>query len=208
MIANTILSMFTKIFIVFAPKIQFNQTLINENNISPIGVNMVEPKIPNPKFANEVINAGGKTLNLCFQCGTCTGSCPSGRQTAFRVRKVIRMAQLGLKEDVLNSEDMWMCTTCYTCYERCPRGVQIVDIIMVLRNMGVKAGNMADAHKRVAGFLIKTGHMVPLTDDFKKLRVKFGLDEKPKTTLTDEKALGDVKKLCEITKFDKLIGVK
>lgn len=164
-------------------------------------------KEPNPEFANKVIEAGGKTLNLCFQCGTCTGSCPSGRQTAFRVRKVIRRAQLGLKDDVLNSDDMWMCTTCYTCYERCPRGVEIVNIIMALRNMAVKAGNMAEPHKRVAGFLVKTGHMVPLTDDFKKLRVKFGLDEEPKTTLTDEKAKNDVRKLCEVTEFDKLVGV-
>lgn len=168
---------------------------------------MADTKEPNPEFAKEIIEAGGKTLNLCFQCGTCTGSCPSGRQTAFRIRKVIRRAQLGLKEDVLPSEDIWMCTTCYTCYERCPRGVEIVNIVMALRNMAVKSGNMAEAHKRVAGFLVKTGHMVPLTDDFKKLRVKFGLEEIPKTTLSDDKAKDDVRKLCEITEFDKLVGV-
>ena len=78
---------------------------------------------------------------------------------------------------------------------------------MTLRNMAVKEGYMAEPHKRVAGFLVKTGHMVPLTDDFKKLRIKFGLDEKPKTTLSDEKAKDEVKKLCEITEFDKLVGV-
>lgn len=170
-------------------------------------VNDKIPKEPNPEFTKEVIDAGAKTLNLCFQCGTCTGSCPSGRQTAYRVRKVIRRAQLGLKDDVLQSDDIWMCTTCYTCYERCPRGVKIVDIIMTLRNMAVRVGNMAEQHKRVAGFLVKTGHMVPLTDDFKKLRVKFGLEETPKTTLSDEEAKMQVRKLCELTEFDKLVGV-
>jgi len=34
-------------------------------------------KEPNPEFAREVSQQhGGETLSLCFQCGTCTGSCP------------------------------------------------------------------------------------------------------------------------------------
>ena len=79
-----------------------------------------EPVTPDPVFAAELVEKGAKTLNLCFQCGTCTGSCASGRFTAFRTRKVVRRAQLGLKDQILPSDDLWMCTTCYTCYERCP----------------------------------------------------------------------------------------
>lgn len=165
-----------------------------------------EPKQPNPEFTNQVIEEGADTLNLCFQCGTCTGSCPSGRYTAFRIRKVIRRAQLGFKEDVLPSEDLWFCTTCYTCHERCPRGVEIPDILFTLRNMAVRDGHMGEAHKRVAGFLVKTGHMVPLTDEFKEHRKKMELDEVPKTTMSDKKALEDVQKLIKKTKFDELIG--
>ncbi len=165
-----------------------------------------EPKQPNPEFTNQVIREGADTLNLCFQCGTCTGSCPSGRYTAFRVRKVIRRAQLGFKEDVLPSEDLWFCTTCYTCHERCPRGVEIPGILFTLRNMAVREGFMGEAHKKVAGFLVKTGHMVPLTDEFKAARTKMELPEIPPTTLMDKKALEEVQKLIKKTEFDKLIG--
>ena len=77
------------------------------------------------------------------------GSCPSGRLTAFRTRQLIRKAQLGLKDDILQSPDLWMCTTCYSCVERCPRDVEIVDIITVMRNMAVKEGFMADEHKKI-----------------------------------------------------------
>ena len=94
---------------------------------------MSNVKIPDPDFAQSVIDAGGKTLDLCYQCGTCTGSCPSGRTTAFRTRQLIRKAQLGLKDDILPSEELWMCTTCYSCVERCPRDVDIVDIIILMR---------------------------------------------------------------------------
>jgi heterodisulfide reductase subunit C len=165
-----------------------------------------EPITPNPEFLQKVIDAGGTTVNLCFQCGTCTGSCASGRHTAFRTRKVVRRAQLGLKDQILPSDDLWLCTTCYTCFERCPRGVEIPDIIFILRNMAVQAGYMAEAHKKVAGFLIKTGHMVPLSDEYKEKRKKFGLPEIPPTVMENKEAAEKFQKLVKKTGFDKLVA--
>lgn len=163
-------------------------------------------KVPNPEFANQVIERGGETLNLCFQCGTCTASCPSGRSTAFKTRQLIRKAQLGLKEDIMDSDDLWMCTTCYTCTERCPRGVEIVDIIITLRNIASEEGHMFDDHKKVSKSLIKNGHTVPLTDDYAKLRKSMGLAEKPPTVLSDPKALEDFQTIIKKVGFDKLVG--
>jgi len=113
-----------------------------------------EPKPVNPEFTKSVVDAGADTVTLCFQCGTCTGGCPSGRVTAFRTRKLMRRVQLGFKDEVLPSDELWLCTTCTTCDERCPRGVKITDIIMTLRNMAVREGHMADAHKNTARSLI------------------------------------------------------
>lgn len=168
----------------------------------------VKAKLVNPAFTKEVIKAGADTLMLCFQCGTCTGSCPSGRHTAFRTRKLMRKAQLGFKEDVLPSEELWLCTTCFTCSDRCPRGVKITDIIMTLRNMAVKEGHMAEAHKRTAQSVMKTGMTIPHTDDTKNMRKKLELSETPPTTLTDKKALEQVQKIVAKTNFDKLVGGK
>jgi heterodisulfide reductase subunit C len=167
---------------------------------------LAEAKEPNPEFTRKVVDAGGKTVNLCFQCGTCTGSCPSGRQTAFRVRKVVRRAQLGFEEDVLPSEDLWLCTTCFTCYERCPRGVEIVDIIMALRNMAVRKGYMAEPHRKVAELISKTGHLVSLRDEDKALRAKLGLQGTPPTVFSDPKSLEEVKKIAALCGFDKLVA--
>jgi heterodisulfide reductase subunit C len=122
------------------------------------------------------------------------------------VRKVVRRAQLGFEEDVLPSEDLWLCTTCFTCYERCPRGVEIVDIIMALRNMAVRKGYMAEPHRKVAELISKTGHMVSLRDEDKALRRKLGLRETPPTVLSDPKMLEQVKKITELCGFDKLVA--
>ncbi len=147
-------------------------------------------------------------MSLCFQCGTCTGSCPSGRMTSYRTRKLIRRAQLGLEEDVLKSPDLWACTTCYACMERCPRGVDIVDIITVLRNMAVKQGIMSDEHRKVGEYLLKNGATIPLNEKYEAIREKLGLSRRPATTLGDKKALEDFQKILKATGFDKLLEEK
>ena len=159
-----------------------------------------------PEFTAEFIDAGIETVKHCFQCGTCGGGCPSGRRTPYKVRQIVRKCLLGLKEEVITDDALWMCTTCYTCQERCPRSVKIVEIIKKARNVAAHAGYMAKPHKMTGVFVINTGHAVPINDAAKALRTKIGLSEVPATTHADAGALEEVKKLCKITAFDELIG--
>ena len=159
-----------------------------------------------PEFTAEFIDAGIETVKHCFQCGTCGGGCPSGRRTPYKVRQIVRKCLLGLKEDVITDDALWMCTTCYTCQERCPRSVKIVEIIKKARNVAAHAGYMAKPHKMTGVFVINTGHGVPINDATKALRTKIGLSEVPATTHADAGALEEVQKLCKLTAFDELIG--
>ena len=161
---------------------------------------------PNPDFVSELAAAGGENAKMCFQCGTCTAGCPSGKETAYRTRKFMRMAQIGLKDELLNSEDIWQCTTCYTCEERCPRCVPIVDVVIALRNIAVANGKMYDAHKKTADNLVKFGHTVSINDKVKAQRAELGLPEVPPTVLANEKAKADLDAIFEATGFGKLIG--
>ncbi|MDD2626866.1 MAG: CoB--CoM heterodisulfide reductase subunit C [Candidatus Methanomethylophilus sp.] len=156
----------------------------------------------NPEFEKELAALGGADVKLCFQCGTCTASCPSGRRTSYRVRKIMRMAQLDMKEEIISSQELWECSTCYTCVERCPRQVPIVDVIVALRNMAVAAGHIYPAHKKTAVNLYKTGHTVPINDEIKAQRKALGLPEVPPTVLSDSAAAADLKKILDATKFD------
>ena len=161
---------------------------------------------PNPDFVSELAAAGGENAKMCFQCGTCTASCPSGKNTAYRTRKIMRMAQLGLKDMIIDSEDLWQCTTCYTCEERCPRGVPIVDVVIALRNIAVANGKMYDAHKKTADNLVKFGHTVSINDKVKAQRAELGLPEVPPTVLANDKAKADLDAIFEATGFKALIG--
>ena len=159
-----------------------------------------------PDFTAEFIDAGIETVKHCFQCGTCSGSCPSGRRTPYKVRQIVRKCLLGLKEEVIADDALWMCTTCYTCQERCLRSVKIVEIIKKARNIAAHAGYMAKPHKMTGVFVMNTGHGVPINDATKALRAKIGLPEIPPTTHAYPEALEEVQKICKITGFDELIG--
>ena len=159
-----------------------------------------------PDFTAAFIDSGIETVKHCFQCGTCSGSCPSGRRTPYKVRQIVRKCLLGLKEEVIADDALWMCTTCYTCQERCLRSVKIVEIIKKARNIAAHAGYMAKPHKMTGVYVINTGHAVPINDNVKQLRTKIGLPEVPPTTHAHPEALEEVQKLCKITAFDELIG--
>ena len=137
----------------------------------------------------------------CFQCGTCTGSCPSGKYTSLNVRRIIKDS---IKKDISEQLDLWMCTTCYNCQERCPRGIKGTDAILSLREKAVKNGKILPAHRAVCKFLIEMGHAVPIDDIHIAIREKIGLAQ-PETVTKYPRALKDVKTLLASTGFDELI---
>ena len=159
----------------------------------------------NPEFEKQLIAAGGGEVKMCFQCGTCTAGCPSGRRTSYRVRKLMRQAQLGLKDEIIGKEELWDCTTCYTCMERCPRAVPIVDIVIALRNISVSEGNMYENHKKTAMNLHKFGHTVSINNEIEDLRESLGLPRVPPTVLSNKDAKNDLDKILKAAGFNKIV---
>jgi heterodisulfide reductase subunit C2 len=168
--------------------------------------NLLKGDAIDKEFSEKIKAAGGDSLEYCFQCGTCTGSCPSGRRTPYRIRQIVRKTNIGLKDEVIADPNLWMCTTCYACQERCPREIKIVDVVKLARNEAAKAGFMAPAHKMTGKFVIESGHGVPINDATMELRKRVGLGELPPTTHSFPEALEEVQTILKATGFDSLIG--
>ena len=82
--------------------------------------------------------AGGDADKLCFQCGKCDTVCPWNRVRKFFLRRMINQAKLGVVP--FESEDIWLCATCRNCVDRCPRGVEIIDVVRAMRRLLVPDG--------------------------------------------------------------------
>jgi heterodisulfide reductase subunit D len=83
---------------------------------------------------------GGERVVACYQCGTCSGSCPTAPAMEYNPRRILHMLRLGLGERVLQSQSIWLCTSCYSCTARCPREIKISDAMLGLRSLAVDRG--------------------------------------------------------------------
>lgn len=91
-------------------------------------------------FINDVEEAGGRNVYACFQCGTCSGGCPVSFVMDYTPRRIMRMVQLGMREKVLSSATIWLCSSCNTCITRCPREVELPAVMAALKSIAIKEG--------------------------------------------------------------------
>jgi len=82
-------------------------------------------------------------LNLCMQCGTCTGGCPVKLRSPLNMRRLVREAFITADPSkILKRPELWACTTCSTCTLRCPAGVKNVEMIMAMRSILARQGEI------------------------------------------------------------------
>ncbi|MCK4347328.1 MAG: 4Fe-4S dicluster domain-containing protein [Thermoplasmatales archaeon] len=138
---------------------------------------MIDSNDLDPNFKYEVAaEIGGANINRCFACGTCTAGCPVREiDEKYNPRKIIRMVLLGMRERVLKSDFIWLCSTCYTCYDRCPQDVQLTSIMTALKNIAAREGYIHPSFKEQARLVSKFGRLYEIEDFDNKKREKLGL---------------------------------
>ena len=164
----------------------------------------VEPLKVDPSFKYEVMREhDGETLKVCFQCGSCTSSCPTARfSDTYRPRTIIRLAQLGLRQKVLESPTLWLCTACFTCTDRCPQDVEVASVLRVMRNLAIREGQIPRIFTELASNINQTGYVYKIPEMRLKKRAELGLPPLPKASLDK------VDKLVELAGGSKLIKPK
>lgn len=90
------------------------------------------------------LTAGVSRVEMCIQCGSCGGSCPSAAAMDHTPRMLFAMLRAGLREEALKSNTFWMCVSCYHCVVRCPQNIHIADVMYALKSMAIKANLYQD----------------------------------------------------------------
>jgi heterodisulfide reductase subunit C len=86
-------------------------------------------------FVRKIEELSGQKLLTCYQCGKCSAGCPAVAEMDILPNQVIRYAQLGLKDELLSSNSVWVCASCYTCNVRCPKGIKIAEVMEAVRQV-------------------------------------------------------------------------
>lgn len=110
--------------------------------------------MPNPSWGD-----------ICLTCGSCAGVCPISGVDGLDPRKAIRMAVLGLEQDLIASPWPWKCTLCGKCEEACPMNVEIVGMLRRVRSLRDRALVPAPLQSGVIASLSTGNHLeIPKAD--------------------------------------------
>jgi len=130
-----------------------------------------------PGFRDEIAaEPGGEHIRRCFSCSTCTAGCPvAGVTDKYNPRRIVHMALLGMRDQVLASDFIWLCSVCYTCYERCPQDVRIPELMNAIRNIAVREGHVPRTFTRQIEELRAHGRLLEIGDYENERRARYGL---------------------------------
>jgi Fe-S oxidoreductase len=75
----------------------------------------------------------GASLDACLTCGLCSSGCPASGLENMDPRKFIRMAMLGLNDELSQTPWVWLCTQCKRCQHVCPMNIDISQLVFLAR---------------------------------------------------------------------------
>jgi len=85
------------------------------------------------EFVKKIKELSGENLQLCYQCGMCSGVCPAASNMDLSPRQVIELARLGMQGEIAESKTVWICASCLACTVNCPRGFDLSKLMEAIR---------------------------------------------------------------------------
>ena len=100
-------------------------------------------------FVAQIEQISGQKRLACYQCGNCSAGCPMSDHMDILPNQIIRMVQLGMREQLSASNSVWTCVSCMTCNTRCPKNVRIAEVIEAVREIVLRTNERQD-HLHIA----------------------------------------------------------
>ncbi len=90
-----------------------------------------------PDLMVDLQTFGAAEVNACYSCGNCTAICPLADNDAAFPRRFIRMAQVGLADDLVASKELWTCYQCGMCSSKCPTEADPAEFMSTARRYAI-----------------------------------------------------------------------
>ena len=102
-----------------------------------------------PTFLGELDRFGAFDVRGCFNCGNCTAVCPLSQGGESFPRRLIRFAQLGMRDRLASSKEVWLCYYCGECSETCPRQAEPGEFMASARRYFISAWDLTTLARRL-----------------------------------------------------------
>lgn len=116
--------------------------------------------------------SGRYHLEDCIQCKKCTKNCASAEHGGIVPSDIVRDVREGSY-----SGDPWLCLMCHRCSAVCPKDIDVAELILELRNIEVKKGNVPERFDRVYKKYLETGDTMSIIGPTNEARKELGLPE-------------------------------
>ena len=91
---------------------------------------------PDTGLRTEINQRAQAGINHCWTCGSCDFECPVNAATGrLRPQKLVRMANFGLIDELIQEPSIWYCQSCRRCQQICPNTVKPSELISHIRSM-------------------------------------------------------------------------
>jgi heterodisulfide reductase subunit C len=85
------------------------------------------------------------------------------------------MALLGMKKQVLESDFIWLCSSCYGCQEVCPQNVRFTEVMYAIKNLAAQEACIPPGLTAQRSLLKKHGRLYEVGEFENEKRLKIGL---------------------------------
>jgi quinone-modifying oxidoreductase subunit QmoC len=102
-----------------------------------------------PTFLGELEPFGAFDVRNCFNCGNCTAVCPLSQGGESFPRRLIRFAQLGMRDQLAASREVWLCYYCGECSETCPRQAEPGEFMASARRYFISTWDLTTLARRL-----------------------------------------------------------
>jgi len=119
----------------------------------------------NNRFLKIVNHVSRQNINLCWHCWSCGSGCPFSNHMDLMPNQVIRLVQLGKRDEALRCRTIWLCVGCHTCSTQCPNSIDIASAMDALRQLAIHDGIAAPEqdifrfHKYIYGSIQRHGRL-------------------------------------------------
>jgi len=98
----------------------------------------ISARASDSELQRKVREISGENFGKCYQCGTCSGSCPMQEHLTALPRQLMAFLQLGQRDKLETANTPWICASCHACMVRCPRGIDIPKVMEAMRQVQLR----------------------------------------------------------------------